>query len=106
MINIGEWKTVKIGDATAVGYVSNIISYSQHGEQVELTKVGWLSNEEIEWRKPSLGTYELTQLEPADHLINQYQDRSGLIDLALLTGDKQWFKELIRGKQKCHIVEQ
>ncbi|MET1031465.1 hypothetical protein [Domibacillus tundrae] len=44
MLNIGEWKTVKIGDATAVGYVSNIISYSWHSERVELTKVGWLSS--------------------------------------------------------------
>lgn len=98
MVNIGEWKVVKIGDVTAVGYVSNIINYSWIGDRVQLTKVGWLSNKGIEWWTPSIGTYEEGELRSADNLLNEYQDKTTLIDLALLTKDKQWFEELTRGK--------
>lgn len=94
MVRIGEWKTVEIGSKTAIGYISNIINFSWIGEMVELTKVGWVSSSGIVWRKPSLGLYRVKQLEPADQLLDQYQDKSTLIDLALLTGDLQWFKEL------------
>lgn len=104
MLRIGEWKTVGIGSKTAIGYISNIINFSWHGERVELTKVGWLCDEGISWRAPSLGTYAVTQLEPADHLINQYQDKSTLIDLALLTGDRIWFAELTTGQAVQHEV--
>lgn len=104
MLRVGEWKTVKIGSETAIGYVSNIINFSWHGERVELTKVGYLASDGIRWRKPSLGTYAATQLEVADQLFEQYQDKAALIDLALLTGDKLWFAELTKGQVMQHEV--
>jgi IDEAL domain len=94
-VRMGEWKTVEVGSKTAIGYISNIITFSWIGEMFELTKVGWVSTSGIVWRKPSLGLYEMNQLEPADQLLDQYQDKSTLIDLALLTRDEQWFRELV-----------
>lgn len=93
-MKIGEWRTIKIGDATAIGYVSNINNYSWYGECVEFTKVGWVIGGAIEWRKPKQGIYESNRLNPAAALLDQYQDKTTLIDLALLTKDKQWFEEL------------
>ncbi|WP_156153601.1 hypothetical protein [Domibacillus robiginosus] len=52
-----------------------------------------------------MGMYEQRQPETADHLVDQYQDKTVLIDL-LITKEEQRFKELTRGKQKWNIVEQ
>jgi hypothetical protein len=95
-MEMGEWRTIKIGDVTAIGYISNIHSYSWYEECIEFTKVGWISGDTIEWRKPTQGIYEANRLNSAAELLNQYQDKTTLIDLALLTKDKQWFEELTK----------
>lgn len=94
MIRMGDWMKVQIGSVAAIGYVSNLINFSWHGERVELTKVALIVSGELEWKKPTITMYDKIQLEPADNVIDQYQDKSAMIDLALLTGDKIWFKEL------------
>ncbi|MCP3763876.1 hypothetical protein NLX67_16005 [Domibacillus sp. A3M-37] len=97
MLRIGEWKKVKIGGCLeAIGYVSNIMQHGFHGQQVELTKVVYLIGGDPQMKKPTPGIYSPLELQPADHLIKQWQDRSSLIDLALLTGDREWFEELMQ----------
>lgn len=105
LLNIGDWKTVKIGSMTAVGYVSNIINFSWHGERVELTKVIWIKDNKYLLKKPSPGIFTEEQLEPIGDFWDKHQDNSTLIDLALKTGDREWFKELTGEKRKWHTVE-
>ena len=106
LLNIGDWKTVKIGNMTAVGYVSNIINFSWHGERVELTKVVWMKDNKYLLKKPSPGIFTEEQLEPIGDFWDKHQDNSTLIDLALKTGDREWFKELTGEKRKWQTVEQ
>ncbi|MCI2254128.1 IDEAL domain-containing protein [Domibacillus sp. PGB-M46] len=93
-MNIGEWKMIEIGGSTAIGYVSSIKNHSWHKECVEFTKVGWITNNTIQWRKPTQGIYESSRFHSAAQLLDFYQDKTALIDLALLTRDKEWFDEL------------
>ncbi|WP_050183955.1 IDEAL domain-containing protein [Domibacillus robiginosus] len=106
MLNIGDWKIVKIGSMTVVGYVSNTIHYSLHSERVELTKVVWIKDNQYLLKKPSPGIFTEEQLEPIGDFWDKHQDNSTLIDLALKTGDREWFKELTGEKRKWHTVEQ
>ncbi|MCP3763934.1 hypothetical protein NLX67_16315 [Domibacillus sp. A3M-37] len=106
MLRVGEWKTVKIGDMTAVGYVSNIVQSGFYGYRVELTKVIWIMDGKYLFKKPSPGIFTEEQLEPIGDFWDKQRDRETLVDLALLTGDKQWFEELTGGKLKWHTVEQ
>ncbi|WP_046178838.1 IDEAL domain-containing protein [Domibacillus tundrae] len=107
MLRIGDWRKVKIGGCLeAIGYVSNIMQHGFHGEEVELTKVVYLIGGDPQLKQPTRGIYSPLQLEPADVEMDKLQDTSALIDLALITKDKQWFEELTGGKRKWHTVEQ
>ncbi|WP_046174930.1 IDEAL domain-containing protein [Domibacillus indicus] len=105
MLKMGEWKTIKIGDATAIGYISNINNYSCPGDCVEFTKVGWIIGGIIEWRRPTQGIYESNRLRSAVRLLDQYQDKTILIDLALATRDKQWFEQLTQKRPGCEETD-
>lgn len=106
MLRIGEWRKVQIGSMTAIGYVSNMVQSGFYGYRVELTKVIWITHGKYLLKKPSPGIFTEEQLEPIGDFWDKLQDKSSLIDLALLTKDEKWFKELIGGKQKWHTVEQ
>ncbi|OMP67048.1 hypothetical protein [Domibacillus epiphyticus] len=87
MLRIGERVSVQIGDITAIGYISNVGYY---GHQIELTKVARIIGGEIEWNRPTKGSYEAHRLEPVGTLLDEWQDKSALVDLALLTKDKRF----------------
>ncbi|MCM3789452.1 hypothetical protein M3221_13685 [Domibacillus indicus] len=106
MLKVGEWRKVQIGGMTVIGYVSSIVQSGFQGYEIELTKVIRIKDGEFEFRTPVPGIFTEEQLEPIDDFWDKYQDKSALIDLALLTKDEQWFKELIGGKQQWHTVEQ
>ncbi|MCP3764070.1 IDEAL domain-containing protein [Domibacillus sp. A3M-37] len=107
MLRIGDWRKVKIGGCLeAIGYVSNIMQHGFHGEQVELIKVVYVIGGEPQIKDPLRDIYSPVELEPAGDFWDKLQDRSALIDLALLTKDEQWFEELTGGKLKWPIVEQ
>lgn len=93
-MKVGEWKTIEIGGSLAIGYVSDVNKYSWHGDCIEFTKVGWVTNNIIEWRRPMQGIYESSRFHSAGQLLDSYQDKTALINLALLTKDKQWFNDL------------
>lgn len=96
MIRIGEWKKVKIGGCLeAIGYVSNVMQHGFHGQQVELTKVVYLIGGDPQLKKPTPDIYSLFELEPADIEMELLQDQSIFIEMALMTGDEQWFEELM-----------
>lgn len=97
---------VQIGSISAVGYVSNIAQVGFYDHQIELTKVAWIVGKEIEFKKPTQGLYGEDQLEPVGDFWDKLQDKSAFIDLALLTRDEKWFRELMGEKQKWHTVEQ
>ncbi|WP_046181256.1 IDEAL domain-containing protein [Domibacillus tundrae] len=90
-MEIGAWKKVKIGDVTVIRYVSHI-GYS--GIQIEIVRVARLKNGEVKWTKPTRLLFEKHRLEPLGRLLDEKQDKTALIDLALLTKDKEWFEEL------------
>jgi hypothetical protein len=99
----GEWVSVAVGEDVVIGYITTLALY---GDQVEIRRVARIKDGELKWIVPTRALFEAYRLEPADHLLNEYQYKTTLIDLALLTKDKQWFEELTGGKQKWHTVEQ
>ncbi|WP_050183733.1 IDEAL domain-containing protein [Domibacillus robiginosus] len=101
-MEIGEWKIAKIGDFTVIGYVSRI---SNHRSQVELAIVGRIINNKMKWGTPTKLLFEEHRLEPLGTLLDDIQDKTTLIDLALATKDKKWFEELTGGVKKGHTAE-
>ncbi|MCP3764180.1 IDEAL domain-containing protein [Domibacillus sp. A3M-37] len=99
----GEWKKVEIGDVTVIGYVSHIGYY---GIQIEIITVARIKNGELEWTTPTRALFKEHRLESLGTLLDDMQDKTALIDLALMTRDKKWFEELTGRKQKWPIVEQ
>ncbi|OES45252.1 IDEAL domain-containing protein [Domibacillus iocasae] len=89
----GEWVSVAVGEDIVIGYITTITLY---GGQVEIKRVARIKDRKLKWLVPSRALFESYRLEPADSLLNEYQDKTALIDLALLTKDKQWFEELTR----------
>lgn len=89
----GEWIIVEVGDnyCQAIGYVTHV--YRSIG-CIQVMKVIRIMNGTWEWLSPSAGSYKIETAKPADKLLDRYQDKSALIDLALLTHDEKWFKEL------------
>ena len=101
-MEIGEWKIAKIGDVIVIGYVSCI---SNHRGQIELAIVGRIINRKMKWGTPTKVLFKEHRLEPLGTLLDDIQDKTTLIDLALMTKDKKWFEELTGGLKKVHIAE-
>ena len=93
-MEIGEWKIAEIGDVTVIGYVSRIDYY---GTQIELAVVGRIIKGKMIWRAPTRLLFKEHRLEPIGTLLDDVQDKTMLIDLALMTKDKEWFEELTGG---------
>ncbi|MEM1504964.1 IDEAL domain-containing protein [Domibacillus sp. 8LH] len=93
-MEIGEWKKVKIGHVMVIGYVSRIGYYHS---QIELVIVGRIKNGIMQWGMPTRLLFEEHRLEPMGTLLDDIQDKTTLIDLALMTKDKEWFEELTEG---------
>ena len=95
MVRVGDWMKVKIGSIYSIGYVSNIVNHALYGEMVEITKVIYIIGGKPQFKKPMLTDhFRAHELESVNDFWSKHQDKSALIDLALLTGDKQWFEEL------------
>lgn len=104
MLRIGEWKKVHIGGCLeAIGYVSNVMQHGFHGQQVELTKVVYLIGGDPQLKKPTPGIYTSAELRSADVEIELLQDRSIFIEMALMTRDHIWFKELSQTSLKRRV---
>ncbi|OES45830.1 hypothetical protein [Domibacillus iocasae] len=95
--------SVAVGDDIVIGYITTITLY---GGQVEIKRVASVKDGELKWLVPTRALFESYRLQPADNLLNEYQDKTVLIDLALLTKNKECFEELTGGKQKWHTMEQ
>ncbi|MCM3790371.1 IDEAL domain-containing protein [Domibacillus indicus] len=95
-MEIGEWKRVKIGDVTVIGYISRIVF---SGSQIEITIVAIIKNDLLKWGRgmPRTLLFGKHRLEPIGTLLDDIQDKTALIDLALMTKDKDWFEELTEG---------
>lgn len=106
MLKVGEWRKVQIGGVKVIGYVSNIMQSGFQEYEIELTKVIRIKDGEFQFRTPVPGIFTEEQLEPIDDFWDKHQDKSALIDLALLTRDEQWFKELTGRTQHWHTMEQ
>ncbi|MCM3790488.1 IDEAL domain-containing protein [Domibacillus indicus] len=93
-MEIGEWKKAEIGDLTVIGYVSRTGCYHS---QIELAIVGRIIKDELIWGTPTKLLFEEHRLKPIGTLLDDIQDKTALIDLALMTKDKEWFEELTGG---------
>ncbi|WP_046174959.1 IDEAL domain-containing protein [Domibacillus indicus] len=93
-MEIGEWKIARIGDLTVIGYISRIGYY---GSQIELAVVGRIIKGKMMWGSPTSLLFEEHRLKPMGTLLDDIQDKTTLIDLALMTKDKKWFEELTGG---------
>mgnify|MGYP001072011458 CR=1 FL=1 len=101
----GDWVIADVNreHSKTVGYVTKVGYSDRH---IQITQIIQITNNQWEWIKPKVSSYLPTQLVSAVELFNQYQDKTMLIDLALQTKDKKWFKELTEEKQKWYTVEQ
>ncbi|WNS79425.1 IDEAL domain-containing protein [Domibacillus sp. DTU_2020_1001157_1_SI_ALB_TIR_016] len=93
-MEIGEWKKAKIGEVTVIGYVSRIDYYES---QIEIAIVGRIKNGIMKWGTPTRLLFREHRLEPLGTLLDDIQDKTALIDLALMTKDRKWFEELTGG---------
>jgi hypothetical protein len=89
----GEWISVLVGNVIAIGYIKTIGFY---GGQIEIMRVSRITGGEVKWASPTRALFEADRLKPLGTLLDDWQDKSVLIDLALLMKDKQWFEELTR----------
>ncbi|MEM1505921.1 IDEAL domain-containing protein [Domibacillus sp. 8LH] len=93
-MEIGEWKIAKIGDLAVIGYISSIGCCHS---QIELAIVGRITKGKIMWGTPTKLLFGEHRLKPVGTLLDDIQDKTALIDLALMTKDKEWFEELTGG---------
>ncbi|WNS79634.1 hypothetical protein RRU94_19120 [Domibacillus sp. DTU_2020_1001157_1_SI_ALB_TIR_016] len=93
-MEIGEWKIAKIGDIIVIGYVSSIGYYDN---QIELAIVGRIIKGKMMWGSPTKLLFGEHRLKPIGTLLDDIQDKTALIDLALMTKDKEWFEGLTGG---------
>ncbi|MEM1503739.1 hypothetical protein RG959_10015 [Domibacillus sp. 8LH] len=105
-MQVGDWVLAGVGRNW---YLSYIDSFSSDGDTVHITRIARSAKRQPVWIEPlpatchkSLVSATGITMPPEDHMeISQL-----MIDLALQTGDKQWFEELMGGEQKWHTVEQ
>lgn len=95
----GDWVIVEVGGSYCqiVGYITQA---GQWGGCIQIIKVIRIIKGNWHWLKPSTGSYNVEKIKPATTLLDQHQDKSALIDIALLTRDKQWFKQLTEKKDR------
>ena len=105
-MQVGDWFLAGVGCNWSLSYSD---SFSSDGDTVHITRIARSAQGQPVWIDPvpatchkSLVTKLETTLPPEDYM----EMHQLMIDLALQTGDKQWFKEWAGGKQKWYTVEQ
>jgi hypothetical protein len=89
----GEWISVVVEHVVVIGYIRKTEFY---GGQIEIMRVASITGGEVKWESPTKAFFKADHLQPLGTLLEDWQDKSVRIDLALLTKDKQWFEELTR----------
>lgn len=91
----GEWVIVNVGGnyCRIIGYITHV---GHWGGCIQIMKIIRIINGKWQWLKPSTGSYSAEKIKSAEDFLEQHQDKSVLIDLALLTRDKQWFNQLTK----------
>ncbi|MGG3452260.1 hypothetical protein [Domibacillus aminovorans] len=89
-MNIGDWVFCKVGEETALGYITGL---PHSNGQVYVTRVAKRVNDTLVWMKPESRIYDQNKTAVIDNTLAK-EDYQDLIDLAIKTGDRQWFFEL------------
>ncbi|OKL37015.1 hypothetical protein [Domibacillus mangrovi] len=89
-MNIGDWVLAASGK---YWYMSYIDSFSRDSETVHVTKITRFVEGIPENIKPAPATCSMRLIIPLDSSLMK-EDYDELIDLAIITADKEWFSEL------------
>ncbi|OAH53102.1 hypothetical protein AWH48_12150 [Domibacillus aminovorans] len=89
-MNIGDWVFCKVGEETALGYITGL-PYSNG--QIHVTRVAKRVEGTLIWMKPESRIYDQNKTAVLDNTLAK-EDYQDLIDLAIMTADRQWFFEL------------
>ncbi|OAH57756.1 MULTISPECIES: hypothetical protein [Bacillaceae] len=89
-MNIGDWVLAASG---RYWYMSYIDSFSKYLETVHVTKITRFIRGVPENIKPAPATCSMSLIVPLDSSLLK-EDYDSLIDLAIITADKEWFFEL------------
>ncbi|WP_018392466.1 hypothetical protein [Bacillus sp. 37MA] len=89
-MNIGDWV---LAASSRYWYMSYIDSFSQDLETVHVTKITRFVRGIPENIQPAPATCSMSLIVPLDSSLIK-EDYDELIDLAMKTGDRQWFFEL------------
>ncbi|OMP66103.1 IDEAL domain-containing protein [Domibacillus epiphyticus] len=94
MFNYGDWVYAVSNNTLVIGYIENI-SFSR--DLIFITKVASYVKGHPVWQKPIRATCSMDSVSHMDVTLEK-EDWDSLIDLAIFTGDKEWFHQLTERK--------
>ena len=94
-VEVGDWITVDLKEYQVSGYITSI---NRTKGFLRMTRTVQHKQEGPVYPTPSLSTYGINQCE-IDPFYIAGSDLSTPIDLALSTGDREWFDQLLKLKR-------
>ncbi|OLN21512.1 hypothetical protein BTO30_14370 [Domibacillus antri] len=90
MLKAGDWVLVDNGSERIIGFIRD---FSRLRNEVYIIQVSTYFKKRITSIKPVLGVFESRRVMPIGLTLAK-EDWDSMIDLAILTDDEKWFRQL------------
>ncbi|OAH59196.1 hypothetical protein AWH48_15735 [Domibacillus aminovorans] len=90
MMNIGDWVLAASGQSRYISYIDHFLKDTTTAYVIKVARV---IDGEPEWMEPTLAIVSLRSISVMNNTLAK-EDYQAMIDLAIMTADKEWFFEL------------
>lgn len=90
MLKVGDWVLVANGSERVIGFIRD---FSRLRNEVYIIQVSTYFKKRITRIKPVLGVFDIRHVVPIGLTLAK-EDLDSMIDLAILTDDETWFRQL------------
>lgn len=94
MLKAGDWVIIENGEERIIGFIRD---FSRLRNEVYIVQVSTYMDKRIIGMKPVLGVVESRKIMPLGLTLAK-EDWDAMIDLAIMTDDETWFRQLSKRK--------